>query len=418
MCRNGAGQPASTTRPKVSRSILILASTPDRAAVFIDGVQKGTTPFLAPVKAGLHDVVLKLAGRGDAASSFEMPSDRDLSLRITLPEVPKNAAPRLIIYSKPDGAALKIDEVDSGVTPWSGEIAEGKHKISISADGYLPESREVEAIKNREGDVSFLLQRRPGPAKLTVETEPADGVEISIDGAVVGTTPLAQAITLEPGEHQLQAAKATFRTLAQTVTAEQGASIAVKLSLSPAPKDPLPPTIALNTEPASALVRSWVAYSYYVEGQLDSAIIENRRAFQSDSTNLTTLSLGALILLNAHDVTGARNYIRRVSPRFHLAFYVLGADGDSVIAKARLRELEQQRAAPWLVEVSRAFYFLGARDSAQAITAFERATDAHGIWPATEAIEDPIFDPVRSNPRFQRVLRRVGLRSAPSSVNK
>ena len=176
--------------------------------------------------------------------------------------------------------------------------------------------------------------------------------------------------------------------------------------------------LALNTEPASALVRSWVAYSYYVEGQLDSAIIENRRAFQSDSTNLTTLSLGALILLNAHDVTGARNYIRRVSPRFHLAFYVLGADGDSVIAKARLRELEQQRAAPWLVEVSRAFYFLGARDSAQAITAFERATDAHGIWPATEAIEDPIFDPVRSNPRFQRVLRRVGLRSAPSSVNK
>jgi hypothetical protein len=239
---------------------LSIESTPERAAVFIDGVQKGTTPFLAPVKAGLHDVVLKLAGRGDAASSFEMPSDRDLSLRITLPEVPKNAAPRLIIYSKPDGAALKIDEVDSGVTPWSGEIAEGKHKISISAEGYLPESREVEAIKNREGDVSFLLQRRPGPAKLTVETEPADGVEISIDGAVVGTTPLAQAVTLEPGEHQLQAAKATFRTLAQTVTAEQGSSIAVKLSLSPAPKDPLPPTIALNTEPVGARA--------YVDGKL------------------------------------------------------------------------------------------------------------------------------------------------------
>jgi Tfp pilus assembly protein PilF len=71
--------------------------------------------------------------------------------------------------------------------------------------------------------------------------------------------------------------------------------------------------VARSTEPASALVRSWVAYSYYLQNEMDSAIVESRRAFQSDSTNLTTLAFGALILLKANDVATARDYLRRMS---------------------------------------------------------------------------------------------------------
>ena len=168
--------------------------------------------------------------------------------------------------------------------------------------------------------------------------------------------------------------------------------------------------IARNIEPASALVRSWVSYAYYLQGQMDSAIVEHRRAFQSDSTGLTTLGFGALILLRTGDVDGARSYLSRLNRYQHLSFYILAATGDTASARARIQELEQQGSGPWLVENSRAFTMLGARDTAGAITAFERATDANDIWPSLEPIDDPIFDPIRSSQRFQQLVRRIGLR--------
>ncbi|HUQ20794.1 MAG TPA: hypothetical protein VM099_14350, partial [Gemmatimonadaceae bacterium] len=168
--------------------------------------------------------------------------------------------------------------------------------------------------------------------------------------------------------------------------------------------------IARNTEPASALVRSWVAYAYYLLGQQDSAIVENARAYQSDSNNVTTVGFGALMLLKSGNVAGAHNSIKRLARHQHLAFYLLAATGDTAELAKRMSEVQRQRAAPPLIAGSLAFAALGARDTAEAIRAFEHATDVHDIWPSEEAIDDPIFDPVRASPRFQQLLHRVGLR--------
>jgi len=167
---------------------------------------------------------------------------------------------------------------------------------------------------------------------------------------------------------------------------------------------------ASREDPASAIVSSWVSYTYYVRGQLDSAVAESIRAFEDDSTNVTTLCLGALVRFKAGRLREARDFIVRGQQANEALFYVLAGLGDTATAMDRVRKLETMPRGRWRTETSRAYAMLGARDTARALTALERATDAHEIWPTLESVRDPIFDSVRGSARFQELLRRVGLR--------
>ena len=166
---------------------------------------------------------------------------------------------------------------------------------------------------------------------------------------------------------------------------------------------------ARNTEPASALVSSWVSYAYYLRGQLDSALAESKFAFESDPTNITTVTLGSLVHLTAGDMATAKDFAER-SPRYSaVAMYVLAAIGDTAAALTRLREFERGGRGRWMGGTDRAYASLGAGDTTAAMAALERATDANENWPSVQSTLDPMFDPIRGSARYQAILRRVGL---------
>lgn len=237
---------------------LTLESNPAGATVIIDGLVKGVTPYAGALAAGRHQAVLRLAGRREVASDFDMPDGRDLALRLELPVATKST-PHLTVTSKPAGAAVSVDGATPVLTPWSGEVTAGKHKLEVSLPGYVSDTRAVDARPNRDQEVNFALEREKGPAQVTVVTEPP-GAEVSVDGNVAGSTPLDKPIELEPGDHQIMASRAGYKGVAQSVTVEQGQELSLRLTMAKADAQPAPPTIGIATIPEGA--------KFYVDGKL------------------------------------------------------------------------------------------------------------------------------------------------------
>jgi hypothetical protein len=193
-------------------------------------------------------VVLKKQGRREVASDFEMPEGRDLSLRLELSGSEGSNAPRLVVSSKPDGATVSIDGAAVGQTPWAGTVNPGPRALSVALAGFVSEQRKVDAKPNREMEVSFALQRVPGPAKVVVETEPT-GADLSVDGEASGKSPAT--LELAPGEHEIEASRAGFKGVAQKITVEKGQHASLRLALAAA-AGKRESIIAVATDPKGA----------------------------------------------------------------------------------------------------------------------------------------------------------------------
>ncbi len=164
--------------------------------------------------------------------------------------------------------------------------------------------------------------------------------------------------------------------------------------------------IARAEDPASAIVLAWTSYAYFLDGQADSALAESRRAVETDSTSIH-VGLAAMLRAWVNREEEARPLLRLVPPNDHVAGYVRAKYGDPSAARQMLRN--EQANTLWGTQSRIAFTYLGFGDTANALSALERATDAREIWGVWQPIASPIFDPVRQNARFLEIVRRIGL---------
>lgn len=143
---------------------LYIETTPP-ASVFINGEQKGKTPYngdfppgeielkLVPdsfekpltfyetrvsLVGGIKTIVRRTFGDSKETSGGEL---------ISFEKVSKNEA-SLVIIANPDGSSIKIDGETKGVSPLKiTSITPGTHELSVSAPGYLDRSFSVQIVK-------------------------------------------------------------------------------------------------------------------------------------------------------------------------------------------------------------------------------------------------------------------------------
>lgn len=178
-------------------------------------------------------------------------------------------------------------------------------------------------------------------------------------------------------------------------------------------------TRAKAIDPFSALAAAWSAYVLAMEGRIPEALAEAARARQYDSVTavvrLNTMRAYLLARRNV-DAVAMADGLPDLAPWNGVRAYTHAMAGSRDSAMAIVRRIEATPAQLWFRHTALAYAYFGLGDTGRALDALERATDAAEIWPSFYPVHDPIFNPVRRDPRWAAIVRRVNLGDVPGAL--
>jgi len=138
--------------------------SPPGARIRIDGeeVEAGSIP-LAP---GEH--LLEVSAPGHATERREIAAEAGRRLELQIELMPAEDPARLAVTSTPPGATVEIDGESQGVSPWSGPVAPGPHRLRLVLDGYSVGEREVVLTAGQDRSLQVELSRAENLAESPV----------------------------------------------------------------------------------------------------------------------------------------------------------------------------------------------------------------------------------------------------------
>ena len=161
-------------------------TNPEGAEVYIDGKLSGTTPVTLFINSGSHVVEYFMAGyESESKSIYVEPEEVVILENVKLTRQKIN----LNISSSPSTASIIINGVFVGVTPYEYRYSKGEElEINITRLGYEPQQIKLPSSDNLNQTLSLELV--PDLAEIDITGNP-QGAEISLDGELVGTSPIS-----------------------------------------------------------------------------------------------------------------------------------------------------------------------------------------------------------------------------------
>ncbi len=148
----------------------------DAIDLFLEADQLAPSPALSFNIARAYDKILDTAGSlkyyrdylrrvpdaDDAEAVGKLVAEREQLLE-------KKGVQQVTVLTKPKGATIVVDDQPLGVTPWTGEIAPGTHRLELRLKGYADTERKFELEASRAMDITVRLV----PAEAPPPTPPA-----------------------------------------------------------------------------------------------------------------------------------------------------------------------------------------------------------------------------------------------------
>jgi tetratricopeptide (TPR) repeat protein len=204
----------------------------------------------------------------------------------------------------------------------------------------------------------------------------------------------------------------------------------------------------MELNPNYATAHHWYAEFLMWQGRFDEALRESENARRLDPLSLIIATdRGAILYFSRHYDGAIEQFksVREMDPSFARAHMVIDAyvqqgrfaealadleewrrtSGDGIYissrliylygrmgqkdkARAELRKLEAMNKIQSLDPVSMALAYLGAGNNDATLSSLEKAYAQRSNLLTALKVE-PAYDPLRDDPRFQELLRRVGL---------
>lgn len=145
------------------------------------------------------------ARRSDATEALAQlePLAKSLEVDGQLPSLPAEPPEtRLVVSSPADGAMLSIDGGAKKPVPFIGELAPGKHTITVSAAGFGDEKRDIEVAEHAVTALDVPLAETPA----TIQVNGPSGARVAVDGKDEATLPLTAPLSIAAGEHVIHVA--------------------------------------------------------------------------------------------------------------------------------------------------------------------------------------------------------------------
>lgn len=169
-------------------------------------------------------------------------NDAQLAIAELEPQLGTSAAPgpsappklqarptRLMVVSEAPGALISLDGGTPGPSPFIREVAPGKHRAHVSANGYRDADRDVVAVSGELIMSEVRLNEKPTSLYVWAPL----GADIYVDGVYVGEGGPLATVPLASGEHQLVVAQTGRQLVRRDVKLEHGRTHTEYVTLEP-----------------------------------------------------------------------------------------------------------------------------------------------------------------------------------------
>jgi serine/threonine-protein kinase len=175
---------------------------------------------------------------------------------------------------------------------------------------------------------------------------------------------------------------------------------------------------AAALDPLAPINASAIGYALIVMGRHAEAIAELKKGIEvAPSLGLHHFMLGDAYAMSGQYAKAVQSFeeAQRLDPELTLRkgmlAYAYGLNRQTEKARAIIADLEARQRQRGGSGVALAAAYLGIGDRERAITYLQEAVKEHDISLVTSAspVPDKLYDPIRSDPRFQEILRQMNL---------